>query len=121
MGTKIGTKGDKSMATPKKRYKYTFLYTDQTYLTYELTREDFEKVEQGLTGNNPHPERAFIKPTMNFVAVSIGVIGLDGVRSVIEQKEEEPQVDEEGNPLELPVLDQESYNWIKQYIGGDTK
>lgn len=106
------------MATPKKRYKYTFLYTDQTYLTYELTREDFEKVEQGLTGTG---DKTALGLPRSFVAVSIGVIGLTNIRSVIEQKEEEPQVDEEGNPLELPVLDQESYNWIKQYIGGDTK
>lgn len=97
------------MATPKKRYKYTFLYTDQTYLTYELTKDDFEEVETALTKNEPR----------KYVAVSIGVIGMENIRSIIEQKEEEPQTDEEGNPLELPVLDQESYNWIKQYMGGD--
>ena len=108
------------MATPKKRYRYTFLYTDQTYLTYELTREDFQRIEEGLTYQNANEDgRAWIKPEKKFVAVSIGVIGLENIRSIIEQKEEEePQLDEEGNPLELPVLDQESYNWIKQYMGG---
>lgn len=107
------------MATPKRRYKYTFLYTDGTYLTYELTREDFEKVEQGLTGVNANPDgRAYIKVTAHFVSTSIGVIGLDNIRSVIEQKEPEQNDEPEVNESELPVLDQESYNWVKQYMGG---
>ena len=97
------------MGTPKKRYKYTFLYTDQTYLTYELTREDFALLEKALCETE----------NKKYVSVSVGIIGLENIRSIIEQKEEEPQLDEEGNPLELPVLDQESYNWIKQYMGGD--
>ena len=100
------------MATPKKRYRYTFLYTDQTYLTYELTRDDYENVlkavaEWGRQGGTL------------FAVISIGIISISDIRSIIEQKEEEPQLDEEGNPLQLPVLDQESYNWIKQYMGGD--
>ena len=110
------------MATPKKRYRYTFLYTDQTYLTYELTREDFQRIEEGLTYQNANEDgRAWIKPEKKFVSVSIGVIGLENIRSIIEQKEEEPQpeLDENGNPLELPILDQASYEWIKQYMGGN--
>ena len=99
------------MATPKKRYRYTFLYTDQTYLTYELTREDFQNIEDTLCG----------KTKQAFVAVSIGVIGIDQVRSVIEQKEEELTEEEETEKAltDLPVLDQESYNWLKQYVGED--
>jgi hypothetical protein len=103
------------MATPKKRYRYTFLYTDQTYLTYELTKEDFEKTQYALCYDTNKGE-------IKFVAVSIGIIGLDNIRSIIEQKEEEeqqPELDEDGNSVELPVLDQESYNWIKQYLGED--
>lgn len=99
------------MATPKKRYRYTFLYTDQTYLTYELTKEDFQKVEEGLVSE---------ELKASFVAVSIGVIGLNGVRSVIEQKEEEPEEEAEKALTDLPVLDQESYNWLKQYVGEDS-
>lgn len=105
------------MPTPKKRYRYTFLYTDQTYLTYELTKEDFEKVEQGLTGVG---ERTILGLPLSFVAVSIGVIGLANIRSVIEQKEEEPEEEAEKALTDLPVLDQESYNWIKQYVGEDS-
>lgn len=97
------------MATPKKKYKYTFLYTDGTYLTFELTKEDFDNVEKALTQGQAQQK---------FTAVSIGVIGLDGIRSIIEQKDEEPQED---TPPEdtLPPLDQESYNWFKQFTGGD--
>ena len=98
------------MATPKKRYSYTFLYTDGTYLTYELTREDFALLEKALCETE--------NKSKQYVAVSVGIIGLENIRSIIEQKEEEPQLDEEGNPLELPVLDQASYEWIKQYMGG---
>ena len=55
------------MATPKKRYRYTFLYTDQTYLTYELTRDDYENVlkavaEWGRQGGTL------------FAVISIGII-----------------------------------------------
>lgn len=96
------------MPTPKKRYHYTFLYTDGTYLTYELTREDYAKLETNLTSEN----------RSTFVAVSIGIIATEGIRSIIEQKEQEPVEELEINESELPVLDQESYNWIKQYMGG---
>lgn len=102
------------MATPKKRYRYTFLYTDQTYLTYELTKEDFQNVEDALTADATQLNRP------KFVAVSIGVVGLDQVRSVIEQKEEEPEEEIERPLTDLPVLDQESYNWLKQYVGEDS-
>jgi hypothetical protein len=110
------------MATPKKRYRYTFLYTDQTYLTYELTREDFQRIEEGLTYQNANEDgRAWIKPEKKFVAVSIGIIGLENIRSIIEQKEEELTEEEETEKAltDLPVLDQESYNWLKQYVGED--
>jgi hypothetical protein len=98
------------MATPKKRKPHTFLYTDGSYITYELTREDFEQIEQKLIEGKP------------FASISIGIVGLKDIRSIIEQKEVEEQqleLDENGNPVELPILDQESYDWYKQYMGGD--
>ncbi len=98
------------MATPKKRYKYTFLYQDGTYITYELTKEDYEKVLQRV-----HTEGVAV--------ISIGFVNLKGIRSVIEQKEPELQEQEETeieHPLDnIPVLDQESYDWLKAYVGGD--
>ncbi len=95
------------MATPKKRYKYTFLYQDGTYITYELTKEDYEKVLQ-----RAHTEGVAV--------ISIGFVNLQGIRSVIEQKEEEEQEIEVEQSLEnIPVLDQESYEWLKSYVGGD--
>lgn len=95
------------MATPKKRYKYTFLYQDGTYITYDLTKEDYEKVQQ-----RAHTEGVAV--------ISIGFVNLQGIRSVIEQREQdtEESTEPEINEGELPVLDQESYNWIKQYTGG---
>ena len=104
------------MPTPKKRYRYTFLYTDQTYLTYELTKEDYASLEAALC----HGEE------WKYVAVSIGIVGLENIRSVIEQKEPEIDLDADQEILNgsdtLPVLDQESYNWIKQYMemGGNS-
>lgn len=97
------------MATPKKRKPYTFLYTDGSYITYELTKEDFTEIETGLI------------EVRTFAPISIGIVGLKDIRSIIEQKEvsEEPELDENGNPVELPILDQESYDWYKQYMGGD--
>lgn len=97
------------MATPKKRYKYTFLYTDGTYLTYDLTREDFTLLEKALCEGEE----------WKHVSISIGIVATEGIRSIIEQKE--PEVEEQ--PTEevdtLPVLDQESYEWIKNFVGGD--
>lgn len=96
------------MATPKKKYKYTFLYTDGTYLTYEITREDFTLLEKALCEGEE----------WKYVSISVGIVATDGIRSIIEQKDEEPQED---TPPEdtLPPLDQESYNWFKQFTGGD--
>lgn len=94
------------MATPKKKKPHTFLYQDGTYITYELTREDYETVAHEAKDEGT-------------AIISIGLINLKGIRSVIEQREVELDNEEaEINDGELPVLDQESYNWIKQYMGG---
>lgn len=100
------------MATPKKRYKYTFLYTDGTYLTYELTREDFTLLEKALCEGEE----------WRYVSISVGIVATEGIRSIIEQKEPEQDAPEapEETPMEnLPVLDQESFEWLKQYTGGN--
>ena len=98
------------MATPKKKRNYTIFYNDGTYMTFELTKDDFEEIETGLTAPKTHASA----PT--YASVSIGVIGLGNIKAIIEQKEEEP---EEETPTDTnPPLDQESYNWIKEQIGG---
>jgi hypothetical protein len=100
------------MATPKKKKNYTFLYTDGSYVTYELTKEDYSEVQEALEETwSGHPI---------FVPISIGIVAVHDIRSIIEQKEvdEEPELDENGNPVELPIMDQESYNWYKEYMGG---
>lgn len=94
------------MATPKKKYQYTIFYNDGTYMTFELTKEDFNHIEVGLT------------QAQGFAPVSIGIIGLSNIKAVIEQKDAEPEVEEETQGDTLPPLDQESYNWIKEQIGG---
>ena len=100
------------MATPKKKKKHTFLYTDGSYITYELTREDFAEIQEAL-------EETWSGDPI-FVPISIGIVAVHDIRSIIEQKEEETELelDENGNPVELPILDQESYNWYKEYMGG---
>lgn len=93
------------MATPKKKYKYVFIYEDQTYLTYELTKEDFYSLEQALC----HGEE------WKYVSVSIGILSMSGIRSIIEQKEDE---EEQETPVDTnPPLDQDSYNWLKENGG----
>jgi hypothetical protein len=98
------------MATPKKKKPHTFLYTDGSYITYELTKEDYESLEAALC----HGEE------WKYVAISIGIVSVQDIRSIIEQKEveQELELDEDGNPVELPIMDQESYNWYKEYMGG---
>lgn len=96
------------MATPKKKYQYTIFYNDGTYMTFELTKEDFNHIEAGLTQAQ----------TSTFASVSIGIIGLSNIKAVIEQKDAEPEVEQEPQSDTLPPLDQESYNWIKEQIGG---
>lgn len=97
------------MPSPKKRYRYTFIYTDQTYITYDLTKDDLEAIEDQLFEGRP------------FASITIGIVGLKDIRSIIEQKEPEIELDESGEPTmnTVPVLDQESYEWIKQYMGGE--
>lgn len=95
------------MPTPKKRYTYTFFYNDGSYMTFELTKEDFNSVETGLC----HGEE------WHYAATSIGIIGLSNIKAVILQKGEEDE-EEVKTSRTLPPLDQESYNWIKEQIGG---
>lgn len=93
------------MGTPKKRYSYTAVYTDGSYITYELTREDLSNIEQQLFAGQ------------NFASISLGILGLKDLRALVLQKEEEPEQTE--TETGTPVLDQESYDWLKQYMGGD--
>jgi hypothetical protein len=93
------------MATPKKKYKYTIFYTDGAYMTFELTREDYNDIAHALVHGKM------------FATVSIGTLGLKDVRSIVEQKEEEEQEQEQPQDTN-PPLDQESQDWIKHQIGG---
>lgn len=95
------------MPTPKKRYTYTFFYNDGSYMTFELTKEDFNSLETALCRGEE----------LQYVATSIGIIGLSNIKAVILQKDEEEE-DEINTSQTLPPLDQESYNWIKEQIGG---
>lgn len=68
------------MATPKKTYPYAIYYKDSTYMIYNLTREDYEHIKDVLS-----------KPKTEYVTVaftSVGILLLEDVRSIIEQKPE---------------------------------
>lgn len=95
------------MPTPKKRYMYTFFYNDGSYMMFELTKEDFNSLETALCRVEE----------LQYVATSIGIIGLSNIKAVILQKGEEDE-EEVKTSRTLPPLDQESYNWIKEQIGG---
>lgn len=95
------------MGTPKKRYKYTAVYTDGSYMTYELTREDLTNIEEQLFAGQ------------GFASISLGILGLKDLRALVLQKEEEPEPEQTETETGTPVLDQESYNWLKMYMGGD--
>ena len=96
------------MATPKKRYKYTIFYTDGTFMTFELTKDDYDNLVRTLSAWTK--ERGAM-----FAVVSIGIISISDIRAVVEQKEEEI---EEETPVDTnPPLDQDSYNWLKENGG----
>lgn len=95
------------MGTPKKRYSYTAVYTDGSYITYELTREDLLNIEEQLFAGQ------------NFASISLGILGLKDIRALVEQKAEEPESEQTETETGTPVLDQESYDWLKMYMGGD--
>jgi hypothetical protein len=94
------------MATkPKKgkKFPFTILRDDNTYLTYDMTRREFDELFLALEEGKP------------FIKVDAGIISLKDVRHVIEV---EPVVEVENRPEAPPVslAEQEQYNrFIKMF------
>lgn len=87
------------MPAPPKTYPFNIIYTDLSYQTFELTRDEFDRLckhlETGLPG----------------MRLKKGFITLRDVRTVMEVKElppPEPQADKG-----LPDLDAETMEWIR--------
>jgi hypothetical protein len=85
------------MATKPKVYPYTILRDDNTYLTYDMTRKEYEDVYTALSNG-----RAFIK-------VEAGIISLKDVRHVIEVEIQEEVENQPQNPPVSPD-ELEQYN-----------
>lgn len=60
----------------KKTYPYAIHYNDGSYMVYDLTREDFDKIKKHMAG----------PPNVRIIECSIGILNLQDVRSVIEQR-----------------------------------
>lgn len=91
------------MPTPAKKYPYAIVRNDNSYNVYDITRADYGKIKEGLLENKTYTE------------ISIGLLRLDDIRSVIEQKEEVVQQTEE-KPALPPMSPEERtyYNQLKE-------
>jgi hypothetical protein len=85
------------MATKPKKFHFTVLRDDNTYLTYDMTRKEYEDLYTALVNG-----RAFIK-------VEAGIISLKDVRHVIEV-ELQPEVENQPEAPPVSVAEQEQYN-----------
>ncbi len=90
------------MPSPKKRYPYAIVRNDNTYNVYDLTKDDYKLLVDMLIEEEGH---------VPYVELSIGIIRVDDIRSVIEQKPE--PVQKEDKPA-LPPMSQEERTWYNQ-------
>lgn len=91
------------MATKPGRRTYAIYYSDNTYMTYELTRGDYEKLEDTFNANKQH------------VKLSLGILALKDIRAVIEQREAAPVTEsDEGAD---PILSPDELVYMKQLKG----
>lgn len=86
---------------------YAIYYNDGTYMIYDLTEEDLNRIMDRLVVN-PLPASRH-----KYVKISLGILCLTDIRSVIEQKEK----DKEGNSQTrsesaLPFLTPEEMEWM---------
>lgn len=77
---------------------YTVYYTDGTYLSYDLTKKDYDMITDGLQCG----DRAVI--------TTVGILGLADIRSVIVQRKTADVPQHEGANPNLP---QEALDWMK--------
>jgi hypothetical protein len=88
------------MPSPPKTYTYNIVYTDLSYQSFDLTRDEFDRLCQALEEGKPG------------IRTKTGFIVLKDARTVAEYKappEPKPQL---GSGL--PDLDVETMEWIRQ-------
>jgi hypothetical protein len=104
------------MATPKVKYPYNFFYRDKSFVTFELTKDDFKKiVEFKISGKN-------------IVPVSIGFIDVTDVVTAVEKRvDKEIDKPTKDTPKDetyesfskrfgLPDLDEESREYLQKSL-----
>lgn len=88
------------MATKPKKFPFTILRDDNTYLTYDMSRKEFEDVFLALSNGRP------------FIKIDAGILSLKDIRHVIEYiAPEEIEV----NAAEVPVSPEEQAK-INEYM-----
>lgn len=78
-----------------KKTAYAIYYKDNSYMTYDLTKSDYEALRGAL---------GFCE----YVETSIGMLATGDIRAVIEQRPLPPQEEKPTNP----PLSQDAYAWI---------
>ena len=84
-----------------KTYPYAVWYEDGAYMIYDLTKKDYEDLKFALFSN------------MGYIELSIGVLSTKGIRSVILQREQQKQ-QEQQLPDADPPLSFEEWQFLKE-------
>lgn len=80
--------------------EYNVFYKDGTFMTIELSKEDFDAIARSLTAKESH------------VAVSKCILALEDIRMIVERKEVKQ---EKERPI-LPVLDIDSEEFLRERL-----
>ena len=92
------------MATKPKKFPFTILRDDNTYLTYDMTRREFDEVCTALIMETP------------YIKIDAGIISLKDVRHVIEVEIQEEEVENKPEAPPVTVAEQEAYNrFVKMF------
>lgn len=81
---------------------YAIYYKDGTYMTYDLTKDDYEALTGAIVERKP-------------VALSVGFIVIDDIRAVILQKPTPAPVPDKPAVPDLPPDERE---WLKTALAG---
>jgi len=88
------------MATKAKKFPFTILRDDNTYLTYDMSRKEFDDVYLALSNGRP------------FIKIDAGILSLKDIRHVIEYI---PPEEVEVNAAEVPVSPEDMAKY-KEYM-----
>src|SRR5881392_1048565 len=94
------------MPTPKKKKPYAVIREDNSYVVYDLDSDQFDTIVKAIMGEMKHA-----------LVSGIGLLGLKGVRDVIEQRPEDKQKEkkvEKQIDTGLPEMDAISLHWLKE-------